>query len=81
MTSELSFYTGKPNVNRFIVLVWFDLVSLFNGISTFVGYSMPKPFPEKNNSGTISGSFSVGTEKIDKQAIWKRIWRRDQDKT
>ena len=23
---------------------WFGLVSLFNGISTFVGYSMPKPF-------------------------------------
>ena len=22
----------------------FGLVSLFNGISTFVGYSMPKPF-------------------------------------
>ena len=26
----------KPN------LVWFGLVSLFNGISTFVGYLMPK---------------------------------------
>ena len=24
-------------------LVWFGLVSLFNGISTFVGYLMPKP--------------------------------------
>ena len=23
---------------------WFGLVSLFNGISTFVGYLMPKPF-------------------------------------
>ena len=30
---------------------WF--VSLFNGISTFVGYLMPKPFPLKNSSGTI----------------------------
>ena len=29
------------------------LVSLFNGISTFVGYLMPKPFSEKNGSGTI----------------------------
>ena len=25
-------------------LVWFSLVYLFNGISTFVGYLMPKPF-------------------------------------
>ena len=24
--------------------IWFGLVSLFNGISTFVGYLMPKPF-------------------------------------
>ena len=23
---------------------WFALVSLFNGISTFAGYLMPKPF-------------------------------------
>ena len=28
-------------------------VSLFNGISTFVGYLMPKPFSLKNSSGTI----------------------------
>ena len=26
-------------------------LSLFNGISTFVGYLMPKPFSEKNSSG------------------------------
>ena len=26
------------------VIGWFKLVSLFNGISTFVGYLMPKPF-------------------------------------
>ena len=31
--------------------VWFSLVSLFNGISTFVGYLMPKPPFEKNSSG------------------------------
>ena len=30
-----------------------SLVSLFNGISTFVGYLMPKPFSQKNSSGTI----------------------------
>ena len=28
-------------------------VSLFNGISTFVGYLMPKLFSLKNSSGTI----------------------------
>ena len=33
--------------------LWFGWVSLFNGISTFVGYLMPKPFSEKNSSGTI----------------------------
>ena len=33
--------------NRFV------LVSLFNGISTFVGYLMPKPFSKNNSSGTI----------------------------
>ena len=33
--------------------VWFDLVSLFNGISTYVGYLMPKLFFWKNSSGTI----------------------------
>ena len=31
-------------------LNWFGLVSLFNGISNFVGYLMPKPFSEKNSS-------------------------------
>ena len=33
--------------------VWFGLVSLFNGISTFAGYLTPKPFSKKNSSGTI----------------------------
>ena len=33
--------------------VRFGLVSLFNGISTFIGYSMPNPFSKKNSSGTI----------------------------
>ena len=35
------------------IYILFDLVSLFNGISTFVGYLMPKPFFQKNSSGTI----------------------------
>ena len=30
-----------------------DLVSLFNGISTIIGYLMPKPFSKKNSNGTI----------------------------
>ena len=38
-------------LQSFIGLVW--LVSLFNDISTFVGYLMPKPFSKKNSSGTI----------------------------
>ena len=37
----------KPTLNRSVS------VSLFNGISTFVGYLMPKPFSLKNSSGTI----------------------------
>ena len=37
----------------FIGLVWFGWVSLFNGISTFVGYLMPKPFSKKDRGGTI----------------------------
>ena len=32
---------------------WFGLISLFNGISTFVGYLMSKLFSKKNSSGTI----------------------------
>ena len=34
-------------------MIWFGLVSLFNGISTFVGYLMPTLFSLKNSSGTI----------------------------
>ena len=36
-------------LNRIII----GLISLFNDISTFVGYLMPKLFPSKNSSGTI----------------------------
>ena len=28
-------------------------LSMFNSTSTFVGYLIPKPIPEKNSSGTI----------------------------
>ena len=31
----------------------FSLVSLFIGISTFIGYLMPNPFLKKNSSSTI----------------------------
>ena len=34
-------------------IIKIGLVSLFNGISTFVCYLMPKPFSEKNSRGTI----------------------------
>ena len=36
-----------------IGLVLFGFVPLFIGISTFAGYLMPKPFSQKNSSGTI----------------------------
>ena len=37
----------------YIYIYIYSLVSLFNGISTFVGYLMPKPFSWKNSTGTI----------------------------
>ena len=30
-----------------------DWFGLFNGISNFLGYLMPKPFSKKNSRGTI----------------------------
>ena len=33
--------------------MWFSLVTLFNCISTFMNYLMPKPSLFKNSSGTI----------------------------
>ena len=54
-----SCFLGKKNgfknrsLNEFIRYVWFDLVSLFNGISTFVGYLILKIFSKKNSSCTI----------------------------
>ena len=35
------------------ILLGIILGSLFNGISTFVGYSLPKPSLEMNSGGTI----------------------------
>ena len=35
------------------IFVCLILVSLFNGISTFVGYLMPKLFSKKNSRGTF----------------------------
>ena len=42
-----------PPARTYIQQFWFGLVSLFNGISTFVGYLMSKLFSLKNSSGTI----------------------------
>ena len=36
---------------NFVCIIF--LVILFNGISTYVGYFMPKPFFKKNSSATI----------------------------
>ena len=41
------------DVNQALVSWLVYLVSLFNGILTFVGYLMPKPFSKKNSCGTI----------------------------
>ena len=40
-------------MNKYLGVSRFGLVSLFNGLSTFVGYLMPKLFSAKNSSGTI----------------------------
>ena len=44
-------YTGEKNLS--LSQMEDGLVSLFNGIWTFVGYLMPKLFSKKNSSGTI----------------------------
>ena len=43
--------TGKNTKKNVITKI--GLVSLFNGISTFAGYLMTKPFSSKNIRGTI----------------------------
>ena len=37
----------------YLIMVSFRFVSLFNGISTFVGYLMQKLFSKKNSNGTF----------------------------
>ena len=51
-------HVGRLNklcFNSISDMSWFGLVWFlcFNGISTFSGYLMPKPFSQKNSSGTI----------------------------
>ena len=51
-------YNGIENETKiksasFQTLVWFLLVSLLNGISTFVGHLISKLSLEGNSSGTI----------------------------
>ena len=41
------------NLQCIKIMIWLGLVSLFNGISTFVGYLISKPFLLKNNNDTI----------------------------
>ena len=48
----LSIYSAFLNRNS-MRGISFRLVSLFNGISTFAVYLMPKPFSWKNSCGTI----------------------------
>ena len=54
---DMPFITEIETKNEFYTTrersVWFGLVSLFNGISTFAGYLMLKPFSQKNSTGTI----------------------------
>ena len=46
-----------------LTLVWFSLVSLFNGISIIVGELMPKPYLQKKTSST--------TKSIDRGGYWE----------
>ena len=46
---------NKKNVGNIqLIYLWMnDLISLFNGISIFVSYFMPKPCFQKNNNDII----------------------------
>ena len=49
-----TFLENVTSINlQLFKIIWFGLVSLFNVISTFVGYLMQKPSLLKNSSGTI----------------------------
>ena len=41
---QIWLYDGFSGFGRGLVIVYLNNVSLFNGISTFVGHLMPKPF-------------------------------------
>ena len=45
----------SPKVNAIVQLEFDGLVSLFNGISTFLGYLMPKPFSYLTHSWEDKG--------------------------
>ena len=47
------FHWSLSERNSFQVSIAIPDISLFNGISTFVGYLMAKPSFEKNSNGTI----------------------------
>ena len=51
------------NINICFDKIWFCLGSLFNGISTFAGYLMPKPSLQKDSSNTIQ-SIAGGGEGV-----------------
>ena len=46
--------TSKYSTLSNFTINYIGLISLFNGISTFMGHLMPKPSLQKNNSETIS---------------------------
>ena len=49
----LTFSTSHIPLLSDNVLVGFNLVSLFNGMSTFVGYLMPKPSLLRDSNDSI----------------------------
>ena len=52
----------------------FGLVSLFNDISTFVGYLMPKQFSSNNSSGAIlTHSWEEKGVHIFPKGIWPKV--------
>ena len=51
LLNSCTIWTLMKHLKKKLGLV--SLVFLINGISTFVGYLMPKPFFLKNSSGTI----------------------------
>ena len=50
---KLKALSKEKKIDFHLKKIRIGLVSLFNGISTFVGYFMPKFSYKKNSSGTI----------------------------